>query len=143
MSWVELLLFVHVAMAIVWVGGGLVLQLLAHRVSSAGDPGRTAALGRDIEWIGTRVFVPASLLAFLTGVLLVVESDFYGFGDSWIVMALLLYAITFFAGLLFFGPSPGGSARSWQRAPRRPGHGWRGSSSSPGSTSSCSSSSCS
>jgi uncharacterized membrane protein len=106
-SWFELLLFLHVAMAIVWIGGGLVLQLFAYRVSLARDPARTAALGRDIEWIGTRVFVPASLLAFVTGALLVVESDFYGFGDDWIVMALLLYAVTFFAGLLFFGPESG------------------------------------
>jgi uncharacterized membrane protein len=106
-SWFELLLFLHVAMAIVWIGGGLVLQLFAYRVSLARDPGRSAALGQDIEWIGTRVFVPASLLSFITGVLLVVESDFYGFGDDWIVMALVLYAITFFAGLLYFGPESG------------------------------------
>jgi uncharacterized membrane protein len=108
-SWYELLLFLHVSMAVVWVGGGLVLQLFAYRVSLARDPGRTAALGRDIEWIGTRVFVPASLLAFLTGVLLVIESDFFGWGDDWIVMGLLLYAVTFFAGLLFFGPESGRS----------------------------------
>jgi uncharacterized membrane protein len=106
-SWYELLLFLHVAMAIVWAGGGLTLQLFGFRAAASGDPGRLAALGRDIEWIGTRVFVPASLLAFVTGVLLVIESDFWGLGDDWIVMGLLLYAVTFFAGLLFFGPESG------------------------------------
>ena len=35
-----------------------------------------------------RVFIPASLLAFVSGVLLVIESDFYGFGDDWIVIGL-------------------------------------------------------
>ena len=66
-----------------------------------------AALGEDIEWIANRVFIPASLLAFLSGVLLVIESDFYGFGDDWIVIALVLYATTFLAGLLFLGPESG------------------------------------
>jgi uncharacterized membrane protein len=107
MSWFQVLIFMHVSMAIVWIGGGLVLQLFAYRVSLSRDPGRLAALGQDIEWIGMRLFVPASLLSFVTGVLLVVESDFYGFGDDWIVMALVLYAVTFFAGLLFFGPESG------------------------------------
>ena len=107
MSWYELLLFLHVAMAVIWVGGGLVLQLFAYRVSLARDPARSAALGKDIEWIGTRIFVPSSLLAFLTGVLMVVESDLWRFRHSWIAISLLLYAITFFAGLLFFGPESG------------------------------------
>jgi len=53
------------------------------------------------------VFIPGSLLAFVTGILLVVESDFYGFGDDWIVIGLALYATTFLAGLLFIGPESG------------------------------------
>ena len=70
----------------------------------SGDPRRLGELGEDIEWIANRVFIPASLTAFVSGILLVVESDFYGFGDDWIVLGLLLYATTFLAGLLFLGP---------------------------------------
>jgi uncharacterized membrane protein len=107
MSWYELLLFVHVAMAVIWVGGGLMMQFFGIRASMSGEPERMAALGEDIEWIANRVFIPASLLAFLSGVLLVVESDFYGFGDDWIAIGLVLYATTFLAGLLFIGPESG------------------------------------
>jgi uncharacterized membrane protein len=107
MTWFEFLLFVHVAMAVIWVGGGLMLQFVALRASMSGDPTRLPALGKDIEWIGTRVFVPASLLAFVSGILLVIDSDVYGFGDDWIVIGLVLYAVTFLAGVLFFGPESG------------------------------------
>ena len=107
MTWITFLLFVHVAMAIVWVGGALMMQFFGIRASMSGDPARMAALGQDIEWIAHRVFTPASLLAFVSGILLVVESDFYGFGDDWIVMGLVLYATTFFAGILFLGPESG------------------------------------
>ncbi len=107
MTWFTLLLFVHVAVAVVWVGGGLMMQMFAIRASMSGDPARMAALGHDIEWIANRVFIPSSLIAFVSGILLVVESDFYGFGDDWIVIGLALYATTFLAGLLFLGPESG------------------------------------
>jgi uncharacterized membrane protein len=107
MSWAEFLLFVHVAMAVIWVGGGLMMQFFGIRAAMSGDPARLGTLGHDIEWIAQRVFIPGSLLAFLSGILLVVESDFYGFGDDWIVIGLILYATTFLAGLLFLGPESG------------------------------------
>jgi uncharacterized membrane protein len=134
-----LLLFLHVTVAVIWVGGALMMQFFGVRASMSGDPRRMAALGEDIEWIANRVFIPASLLAFVSGVLLVVESDFYGFGDDWIVMGLVLYATTFFAGLLFLGPESGRIGKL-----PRPDHGrWgparSGSSCSPGSIWCCSS----
>jgi uncharacterized membrane protein len=107
MTWFTFLLFVHVAAAIVWIGGGLMMQLFGIRASMLGDPVRLANLGPDIEWIANRTFIPASLVGFVSGILLVIESDFYGFGDDWIVIALVLYATTFFAGLLFLGPESG------------------------------------
>ena len=104
MSWFQVLLFVHVAAAVAWVGGALMLLVLGFRYSQSEDRSRMAAFGHDIEWVAMRVFTPASLIAFATGVWMVVDSDFYGFGDDWIVMGLLLYATTFLAGLLFLGP---------------------------------------
>jgi uncharacterized membrane protein len=107
LSWFEFLLFAHVAMAVIWVGGALMMQFFGIRTIASGDPDRLAVLGKDIEWIAARVFVPASLLAFLSGIGLVIESDFYGFGDDWIVIGLILYAVTFFSGALFLGPESG------------------------------------
>jgi uncharacterized membrane protein len=104
LTWYSFLLFAHVSLAVIWVGGGLMMQLFVVRAQMSGDPTRMAAIGEDIKWIADRVFVAASLLAFASGVLLVIESDFYGFGDDWIVIALVLYATTFLAGLLYLGP---------------------------------------
>ena len=107
MTWFTFLLFVHVLMAVIWIGGSLMMQFFGIRASMSGDPRRLGELGEDIEWIANRVFIPASLLAFASGVLLVIESDFYGFGDDWIVIGLALYATTFLAGVLFLGPESG------------------------------------
>ncbi len=107
MTWYTFLLFAHISVAVIWIGGGLMMQFFGMRASMSGEPARMAAIGEDIEWIANRVFIPSSLIALLSGILLVVESDFYGFGDDWIVIALLLYATTFLAGLLFLGPESG------------------------------------
>jgi uncharacterized membrane protein len=118
-TWFQFLIFVHVAVAIIWVGGAL-MQFFGFRASMSGDPSRLAALGEDIEWVANRVFIPSSLVAFVSGILLVVESDFYGFGDDWIVIGLVLYALTFFAGLLFLGPESGRIGTLRSRARTRP-----------------------
>jgi uncharacterized membrane protein len=104
MSWSDLLLFLHISAAVIWIGGGLMMQFFGLRASMSGDPRRLGELGTDIDWIANRVFIPASLGAFVTGVLLVIEIPGLGFGDDWIVIGLLLYATTFLAGILFLGP---------------------------------------
>jgi uncharacterized membrane protein len=107
MSWYEFLLFAHIAMAATWVGGAAMMQFFGLRAIRAADPRRLADFGADVEWIGNRVLVPSSALAVVTGVLLVIESDFIGFGDDWIVIGIILFAITFVAGSTFFGPESG------------------------------------
>jgi uncharacterized membrane protein len=106
-DWYEFLLFVHIAMAVIWVGGGAMMQFFGLRAINAPDPMRLAQFGQDVEWIGNRVLVPSSLLAVVSGILLVIDSEFWGFGDDWIVIGLLLFAVTFLAGALFFGPESG------------------------------------
>jgi uncharacterized membrane protein len=94
-------------MAVIWIGGGTLIQFFALRALRSPDPGRMAEFTGDVEWTGNRVFIPASLLALVSGVLLVIESDFWGFGDDWIVIGLILFGATFLAGAGFFGPESG------------------------------------
>jgi uncharacterized membrane protein len=105
MTWYTFLLFVHVSMAIVWIGGGFMIQFFALRAVKAG-PARAGAFATDVEWIANRTLIPASLLAVVSGILLVVEGP-WSFGDDWIVIGLVLFGITFIAGIAFLGPESG------------------------------------
>jgi uncharacterized membrane protein len=107
MTWYEFVLFFHISMAVVWVGGGTMIQLFALRGLRSGDPKRMADFAGDVEYIGTRVLTSAALLALVSGVLMVIDSDFWGFDDDWIVLGLILFGITAIAGATFFGPESG------------------------------------
>jgi uncharacterized membrane protein len=111
MSLYEFLLFVHLAGAVVWVGGGVSTQFFALRALRTKDTSRIAALAADIEWVGSRVLTTSSLITFLAGLALVWESEAWGFGDDWIVIGLALFAVTFVAGAGFFGPESGRISR--------------------------------
>lgn len=98
-------LLVHVLMAVVWVGGAVMLQLFGARILEGGDPGRLAAFAKDASWVGTRIFAPASLLILVFGILLVEEADIgYPF---WVVFGLGVFAFSFFSGAIFLGPESG------------------------------------
>jgi len=107
LTFYEFLLFVHVAFAVIWVGGAAMFQFFGLRVLASGDPNRLADFAGSVEWAGMRVLTPASLGALLAGFGLVWESDFWGIGDDWIVIGLILFGISFLAGAGFFGPESG------------------------------------
>lgn len=106
----ELLLFLHIAAAIVWLGGAMVLQYFAFRADRAADPLETHRVSMDAEWLAMRLFVPASLAVLVVGILLVLDGP-WSFDQAWIVLGLLGYAFSFFLGILFLSPESGRIAR--------------------------------
>ncbi len=98
-------LAVHILTAVIWVGGAHAIQLFAARILKGGDPDRLAGFAKDVEWIGTRVFTPSSLLLLVFGFLLVSEADIgYPF---WVVFGIAVFAYSFLSGILFLGPESG------------------------------------
>jgi len=92
MSSYELWLFVHITAAIVWLGGALAAQVFAVLGKRSGDPARTAAFGRDISFIGLRIFLPSSIVLFISGVL-VTEDGNWDWGEPFIVLGIAAWAV--------------------------------------------------
>lgn len=110
MTLYEWLVLIHIVMAVVWVGGGVTLNILAIRTRRSNDPDRLVALGRDAEWLGMRVFMPASILLLIVGIWAASEGD-WEFSQAWISIGFAGYAVSFLAGVLFFGPESGRIAK--------------------------------
>jgi uncharacterized membrane protein len=98
----QLLLFVHVVCAVIWVGGAIYAQLLALRVSRSPDPSELPQLARNIEYIGSRVFAPAAFLLFVSGVGMTLQA--WSFGQTWIAVAVALWVVSAVTGAVYLGP---------------------------------------
>lgn len=89
----ELIVFIHILSAMVWVGGGLFAQFtIAHLRSNGGDSAVAEYL-IGLEWAENRVFGLSSGLVFLTGLTMVILSEAWAFSQLWVIVALALFIV--------------------------------------------------
>ena len=102
MTWYEFWLFLHVLAAITWVGGAGAIQVFGILTKRAADPAKTAFFIANASWAVLRVFLPASLLVFVSGVGLV-ETGFWDWDETFIVVGLVLWAAVSLVAFGFLG----------------------------------------
>ena len=103
MSYYEILLFLHIAAAAIWLGSGFFLQMLVFRAEKVDDGPLLQGVASNSGWFAQRIFIPSSLLVLILGILLTIEGP-WSFGDLWIVLGLAGYATSFLVGILFLEP---------------------------------------
>ena len=101
--WYAAFKLIHVAVAVFWVGGGLVLTVLALKAERSGDPVDMATIARQAAFVGERFFAPAGLVVLAMGITMVIN-DHIGFGTTWVDIGLAGYAATFTTGIGFLSP---------------------------------------
>jgi uncharacterized membrane protein len=98
------LLLGHILAAITWVGGAITMQMVAARLIRAEGGESVASFARTIEWIGPRLYMPASLVVLGLGIAMVAVNEAWTIGQLWIILALVGIAISGIGGAVFFGP---------------------------------------
>ena len=101
----EFWLFVHVLAAVTWVGGALTLNVLGTRMVTSASAPELAGFARRVEWIGTRLFVPASLLLVIAGVIMTI--DRWSFDQLWIALGIGGFLYSLINGAFVVGPLSG------------------------------------
>jgi uncharacterized membrane protein len=104
MSWYEFLLFVHVACAVIWIGGAFVFQVYGTYLLRLGDERQIADFAGNAGKIGERLFTPTALVVVLAGVGLMIDGN-WPWGRLWVIWALATFAATFLMGLLVIAPT--------------------------------------
>lgn len=99
----DILKFIHVLCAVVWVGGAALLQLLAFRAERSNDSTRIATFAQEAEFVGMKIFFPTSLVLLGAGIWMVVGGP-PSAGETWVKIAIAIYAISVLTGSLFLGP---------------------------------------
>lgn len=102
----NVLKFFHVLAAVLWVGGAVLIQVLAQFALKSKLPGRSAEFAQEVELIGKRMFTPLSILVLLLGVALV-QKGHWGFGHAWIILGIVGIAATIATGAGYLGPQMG------------------------------------
>ena len=109
MDWYSLVKFLHIVSAVVWVGGGFALMLLALRGERANNIDVMLQSMRATGELGNRLFAPMSMLTFVFG--FVMCWFWVGFSDLWVIIGLAGYLVTFTVGMTVFNGSFAGSRR--------------------------------
>ena len=94
--------YIHIVAAIIWVGGAAYAQVYALRAQRSSDPMERVIFMTNAEWIGTRLFLPASLVIILAGAWMTI--DRWSFSQAWITIAIALWFVSAIAGAMYVGP---------------------------------------
>lgn len=94
----ELLVFVHVLGAVVWLGSGVFAQVQARKAFATSDRAVIGGFMESIEAAAPIIFNVFPPLTLLAGIGLVIWSPAWGFSQFWVYGALVLVAVTIVFG---------------------------------------------
>ena len=95
------LLFLHILAAMIWVGGLLTVGALSIRVLRSGGHDAIATFVGHLRVIGPLVFAPAMVAVVGLGTWLVLDTETWRFGQTWLLLALALFAAAVLLGAVF------------------------------------------
>jgi uncharacterized membrane protein len=105
MDWEPWIHLAHIGGAIVWVGGGVMLNALGLRARQSRDLARIGDFARTLSYVGLRLLMPAVITVLATGVGLVLISSEWNLAQAWVLLALAAFAVAFLIGALYLSRS--------------------------------------
>lgn len=103
MDWLLVVKFLHVASAVIWVGGGFVLFLSGLLAERRKDDPQVAEILRIVVVLSPIFFIPVSLATVIFGVIM--AATFNLWSQAWIILGLLGFIATFCIGLFILKPT--------------------------------------
>jgi uncharacterized membrane protein len=103
MDWYSIFKFLHVASAVCWVGGGVVLMYLAVLGTRAKDDNATMTVVKQTASLAMVWFIPASMGTLIFGIITATLGGLWG--DAWVILGLLGFAATFVTGNFVIRPT--------------------------------------
>jgi uncharacterized membrane protein len=101
-TWYELWLFLHLTAAMVWIGGGVAVQVFGVLTKRAADPAKTAFFADNVYFAVMWVFLPAAVIVLIAGVGLT-ETGNWDWGEPFITLGLVLWAVVALVAFGFLG----------------------------------------
>jgi uncharacterized membrane protein len=106
LTWYEWFKTFHVLAAVIWVGGGATLTILALITVREKDPVRMAQFAKQAGWVGERIYTPMSLIVLAFGFGLIENGQSpWSYDLTWVQIALAGWAASTLTGIFFLGPT--------------------------------------
>jgi uncharacterized protein YndB with AHSA1/START domain/uncharacterized membrane protein len=95
------LLLVHILAAMVWVGSVTVLGVQAGSVVGRRDAVEIGRFTQTLRRVGPTLMAPASIAVLVLGVWMVLDAAAWDFEQTWVWLAIVLFALAFVIGAVF------------------------------------------
>jgi hypothetical protein len=102
MDWYFFLKFLHLAAAVIWIGGAFIMMVLGARADRAKDDAAIVGVVRQVAWSADHIYVPASVATLIFGLLLAWLGNLWS--NLWIILGLVGVAATITLGVAVLTP---------------------------------------
>jgi hypothetical protein len=102
LDWYSIFKFLHVAFAIIWLGGGLLMVILGIKADRARNDAELVGVVHQVAWCADRIYVPASIATLIFGVVAAFLGNWWG--HLWVWLGLAGIASTIFLGVVVLTP---------------------------------------
>jgi uncharacterized membrane protein len=101
--WYYVFKMLHVGAAVVWVGGGLFIAIIAVLAELASDDDQLLQIGHWAETVAGRLFPVMSFVVLGFGIAMTSNGDI-PYDQFWLIFGLVAWALSAATGILFLGP---------------------------------------
>jgi uncharacterized membrane protein len=102
-AWYSVFMMLHVGAAVIWVGGGIFLTIIALLAELADDDDQLLQIGHWAEKVAGRLFPVMSFVVLGFGIAMTANGNI-GYDQFWIIFGLTAWALSAATGILFLGP---------------------------------------
>jgi hypothetical protein len=97
LDWYSLFKFLHVAFAIIWLGGALIMVIFGMRADRSRNDAALVDAVVQVAWAAERVYVPASIATLVFGLAAALMGNLWS--HLWIILGLVGVAATIGLGV--------------------------------------------
>ncbi len=101
----DILLWLHIIGAVIWIGTALTMEGLTWRIRRTGTVKQLRDLFAVSAWLSKRYYMPASSLTLLAGVGLVITHNHFTFSQPWVLIGLGGFLVASVLGAGFISPT--------------------------------------
>jgi uncharacterized membrane protein len=101
--WYFVFKMLHVGAAVVWVGGGLFITIIAVLAELADDDDQLLQIGHWAENVASRLFPVMSFVVLGFGIAMTSNGDI-PYDQFWLIFGLVAWALSAATGILFLAP---------------------------------------